>query len=207
MRPLPRLFAVTTDSVCRAADFGLRAAAVAAVGPAAAVVVRAPEGTTAQLAVFAERVTALARPPEAAVIVHARPDLARAVGAQGVQLRRTDLAPGDARLVLSNGWIGVSVHSAAEAEAAIGEGADYLVAGNVFETPSHPGRPARGLAWLAELCARGTPVVAIGGMTAERAASVRQAGAWGVAAITALWDAPDPAAAAVALVAPWIAEA
>ena len=141
MRPLPRLFAVTTDTICRAADFGVRAAAVAALGPAAALVVRAPGGTTAQLAAFAERVTSLARPAEAAVVVHSRPDLARAVGAHGVQLRREDLAPREARLVLLKGWIGVSVHSREEAQTAIAEGADYLVAGNVFETSSHPGRP------------------------------------------------------------------
>jgi thiamine-phosphate diphosphorylase len=207
MRPLPRLFAVTTDTICRAADFGVRAAAVAAVGPAAALVVRAPAGTTAQLAAFAERVTALARPPEAAVIVHARPDLARAVGAQGVQLRRDDLAPCDARLVLPHGWLGVSVQSRDEAETAIDQGADYLVAGNVFETASHPGRPARGLGWLAELCSLGVPVVGIGGITPARAPAVKQAGAWGAAAIGALWHAPDPAAAALALVAPWTAEA
>lgn len=206
MRPLPRLFAVTTDTICRAADFGVRAAALAALGPAVALVVRAPGGTTAQLAAFSERVTALARPPEASVVVHGRPDLARAIGAQGVQLRRQDLAPVDARRVLPDRWIGVSVHSREEADAAIAEGADYLVAGNVFETTSHPGRPARGLDWLAGLCGLGAPVVAIGGITAERAAGVRQAGAWGAAAITALWNAPDPAAAALALAAPWTAE-
>jgi len=203
VRPLPRLFAVTTDAVCRAADFGVRAAAVAALGPAAALVVRAPGSTAAQQAAFAERVTALARPPEASVIVHARPDLARALSAQGVQLRRTDLAPADARLVLSRGWIGVSVHSRDEAESAIAEGADYLVAGNVFETTSHPDRPARGLPWLADICRLGTPVVAIGGITAARAPEVRAAGAWGAAAITALWDAADPAAAAFGLAEPW----
>jgi thiamine-phosphate diphosphorylase len=207
MRPLPRLFAVTSDPICRAADFGVRAAAVAALGPAVALVVRAPGGTTAQLTAFAERVTALARPPEAAVVVHARPDLARAVGAQGVQLRQEDLDPADARLVLPNGWIGVSVHSRAEAETAIAHGADYLMAGNVFETSSHPGRAARGLPWLAELCALGAPVVAIGGITPQRVREVKQTGAWGAAAITALWEAPDAAAAALALVAPWTVEA
>lgn len=207
MRPLPRLFAVTTDAICRSADFGVRAAAVAAAGPAAALVVRAPGGTAAQLAVFAERVSALARPPEAAVIVHARPDLARAIGAQGVQLRRDDLAARDARRVFPHGWIGVSVHTREEAETAIEEGADYLVAGNVFETSSHPERRARGLPWLAEVCSLGVPVVAIGGVTAARAGAVNAAGAWGAAAITALWDAPDPAAAALGLLAPWTAEA
>lgn len=206
MRPLPRLFAVTTDQVCRAADFGVLASAVAAAGPAVAIVVRAPGSTTAQQAAFAERVVSLARPPEAAVIVHARPDLARAVGAQGVQLRRDDLAPADARRVCPGRWVGVSVRDREEAEAAVAGGADYLVAGNVYETASHPGRPARGLAWLAELCGLGIPVVAIGGVTAERAAEVRRAGGWGVAAVGALWGAPDPAAAAVALVAPWTAE-
>jgi thiamine-phosphate diphosphorylase len=203
MRPLPRLFAVTTDSICRAADFGVRAAAIAAAGSAAAILVRAPNSTTAQQAAFAERVTALARPPEAAVFVHARADLARAVGADGVQLRAADLLPADARPVLGRGWVGRSVHSSEEAEAALAEGADYLVAGNVFDTPSHPGYRGRGLAWLAGIVALGHPVIAIGGLTGARAAAARDAGAWGVAAIAAVWQADDPAAAAAALLAPW----
>jgi thiamine-phosphate diphosphorylase len=203
MRPLPRLFAVTTDSICRAADFGVRAAAIAAAGSAAAILVRAPESTTAQLAAFAERVTALARPPEAAVVVHARPDLARAVGADGVQLRAGDLLPADARRVLGRGWVGRSVHSVEEAEAALSEGADYLVAGSVFETPSHPEHRGRGLEWLAGITALGVPVIAIGGLTSARAAAARDAGAWGVAVIAAVWQADDPAAAAAALLAPW----
>jgi thiamine-phosphate diphosphorylase len=203
MRPLPRVFAVTTDQICRAADFGVRAAAVAALGPPAALVVRAPGSTAAQQAAFAERVTTLTRPPEAAVVVHGRPDLALAVGALGVQLRREDLSPADARTVLPRGWIGVSVHSREQAEQALAEGADYLVAGNVYPTGTHPERPARGLPWLADLCGLGAPIVAIGGITPARAAEVKAAGAWGVAAITALWDAPDPAAAAIALAQPW----
>lgn len=207
MRPLPRLFAVTTDALCRAADFGVRAAAIASAGPAAAIVVRAVASTAAQQAAFAERVTALAAPPEAAVFVHARPDLAAAVGAEGLQLRADDLAPADARRVYSRGWIGRSVHSMEEARSAIAEGARYLVAGNVYETTSHPERHARGLEWLAELCALGTPVVAIGGITPARAPEVRAAGAWGVAVITALWDAADPAGAALAFLSPWSAAA
>ena len=165
--------------------------------------VRAPGSTTAQHAVFTERVSALARPPEATVLVHARPDLARAVRAAGVQLRRSDLSPGDARTVLGVGWIGVSVHSDQEAEAAIAEGADYLIAGNVFATSSHPDRPPRGLPWLRGICRLGLPVVAIGGVTTERATLVRNTGAWGIAAISALWTADDPAAAALALLTPW----
>lgn len=202
MRPLARLLAVTNDAVCRAADFPARAAALAATGPATGLLVRAPGCTAAEHAGFAEQAAAAARPAEAMVLVHARPDLAHAVGAHGVQLRRSDLAPADARRMLS-GWIGVSVHDRAEAEAAITEGADFLLAGNVFATTSHPERPARGLAWLEAICALGRPVIAIGGITKERAPAVRQAGAWGAAAISALWETADPAAAAHAILAAW----
>ena len=51
--------------------------------------------------------------------------------------------------------------------------------------------------------ALGVPVIAIGGITPERAQSVKDAGAWGVAAIRALWHVPDSYAAAMALLAPW----
>jgi thiamine-phosphate pyrophosphorylase len=204
MRPLPRVFAVTTDTICRTPDFGVRAAAIAAAGPAAAIVVRAPGSTTAAHAGFAERVAALAKPTGAAVLVHARPDLARAVRAQGVQLRRDDLAPRDARAVLGAGWIGVSVHSRTEAEVAIAEGADFLVAGSVYESRSHPDRPARGTEWLHQLCELGRAVVAIGGVTPDRAPELRAAGAWGAAAISALWEADDPGRAVLALLAPWL---
>jgi thiamine-phosphate diphosphorylase len=207
MRPLPRLLALTTDALCRAADFGVRAAAIVASGPAAGLVIRAPESTAAQQAAFAERAATLCAPPEASLVVHARPDLARAVHAQGVLQRRQDLAPADARRVLGTGWIGASVHSAAEAGAAVEEGADFLVAGSVWDTDSHPGRPGQGVDWLREICAlcgAGHPVFAIGGVTASRAALARDAGAWGVAAISAAWDVKDPAAAAQLLLAPWM---
>ena len=203
MRALPRLLAVTTDAVCDSDGFERRAAAIAGAGAATALVVRAPGASTARHAALAQRALELARPLEASVIVHARPDLAAAIGAQGVQLRREDLPPRDARRVLRAGWLGVSVHGREEAVAAIDEGADYLLAGNLFETTSHPGRPARGLAWLEELCTLGRPVIAIGGITPERAAAVQRAGAWGAAAISALWDAPDPGAAALAMLLPW----
>lgn len=196
MRPLPRLHAVTTAAVCRGADFGIQAAAIAAAGSGVALHARAPEASAAELAVHARRLVALARPPEAAVVVSGRPDLARALGAQGVQLRGGDLTVADARAVLGNGWIGRSVHSDAEAEAAVAEGADYLLVGTIFESPSHPGRPGAGLGMVRRCAALGRPVIAIGGMDARRAAAAREAGAWGVAAISALWQADDPYAAA-----------
>jgi thiamine monophosphate synthase len=96
------------------------------------------------------------------------------------------------------------VHSAQEAERAVAEGANFLVVGNVYATASHPDRPPRGPALVRESAELGLPVIAIGGIDAARAVEMRDAGAYGVAAITAVWRASDPAAAALALLAPWM---
>ncbi|MDX2193170.1 MAG: thiamine phosphate synthase, partial [Gemmatimonadales bacterium] len=132
------------------------------------------------------------------LVVSGRPDVAALAEADGVQLARGDLRPADARALVPGALVGASVHSADEARAAAAEGADYLLAGNIHETASHPGRPAAGLALVEAAARTGLPVIAIGGMTPARAADARQAGAWGVAAIGALWHAPDPHGAALA---------
>jgi thiamine-phosphate pyrophosphorylase len=203
VRPLPRLHAVTDAAVIAAPDFASRAAAIAAAGSAVALHARDRSTGGAALARVAIRLVALARPPEAAVFVNARPDVAQAAGAQGVQLGGADLRPSEARASFPYGWIGRSVHSPREAELAAAEGADYLVVGNVYRTASHPVRPAGGLALVSDSVRLGLPVIAIGGIDATRAPEVRDAGAYGVAAIAALWWATDPAAAALALLAPW----
>jgi thiamine-phosphate diphosphorylase len=199
VRPLPRLHALTNDTICRGADFGIQAAAIAAAGSGVALHARAPESNAAQLTVFARRLVALAKPTEAAVIVSGRPEIARTLGAQGVQLRAGDLDVRDARAVLGQGWIGRSVHSEAEAEAAAAAGADYLITGTIFESASHPGRAATGLEMVTRCARLGVPVIAIGGMNPERARQAREAGGWGVAAISALWLAGDPHAAVMAM--------
>ena len=203
MRPLPRLHAITDAGVIAAPDFAVRAGAIAAAGSVVALHARDRTASGAALTRVARRLAALAAPPEAAVFVNARPDVAQASGAQGVQLGAGDLRPADARASFPRGWIGRSVHSAREAEAAAAEGADYLVVGNVYQTTSHPGRPAGGLALVRDSVRLGLPVIAIGGVDAHRVTEVRDEGAYGVAAIRALWWATDPAAAAMAMVAPW----
>jgi len=90
---------------------------------------------------------------------------------------------------------------------AVQEGADFLVVGNVYATLSHPDRPAGGLDLVRSTADLGIPVIAIGGITPDRAAEVRAAGAYGVAAIRGLWHAPDPAAAALAMLEPWRGDA
>jgi thiamine-phosphate pyrophosphorylase len=204
MRPLPRVHAFTDAALLAVPEFGIRAAAIAAGGSAVALHARAPGEGGARLVAGALRILALARPPEAGVFVSGRPDIAAALGASGVQLGLQDLAPADARRVLPRGWIGRSVHSRDEAATAVAEGADFLVVGSIYETPSHPTRPAAGPELVRECVSLGRPVIAIGGITPERAIEVKAAGAYGVAAIRALWQAPDPAAATLALLAPWM---
>ena len=207
MRPLPRLHAITDGKILANKDLGIRAAAIAAAGPAVAIHVRDPGAGGAALARAALRLLTLARPPEAALFVSARPDLAAAVDADGLQLPGHCLVPADARRIFPRGWIGRSVHSVAEAERAIVEGADFLMVGNIYPSTSHPGLPGAGLDLVRRTAALGRPVVAIGGIDAVRAVEVRDAGAWGVAVIAALWEADDPAAAALALLEPWLAAA
>lgn len=120
------------------------------------------------------------------VVVNDRLDIALAAGAHGVHLRADSLAPAAARRIAPPGFIiGRSVHT--EDEARLVEqhgGADYLVFGTVFPSASKPGRGPTGINALRRACAAvQLPVLAIGGMTVERAVDVARAGASGIAAI------------------------
>jgi thiamine-phosphate diphosphorylase len=203
MRPLPRLLAFTDASIRKGDHTGATAAAIAAIGPAVGFVARDHAATAAELTDFTALLMAEAHAHEAAIIVAGRPDLAAGLSAHGVQLRASDLSPSDARQVIRKGWIGRSVHSAVEGAEAVEEGADYLVAGNIWETATHPGRQPAGLGLIEALVSLGKPVFAIGGVTAERARLVHAAGGWGVAAIRAVWSARHPDQEAARLVEPW----
>jgi thiamine-phosphate diphosphorylase len=203
MRPLPRLHAVTDARIRALADLGVRAAAIAAGGSAVALHARDHSATAADLAALADRFVTLTLPAESATIVSGRADIARAVGAHGVQLAAGDPDPRDIRAMFGGLWIGRSVHSLSEAESAVAEGADYLVLGSVYPTPSHPGRAPIGVEVVRAVSALGVPVVAIGGITLQNVREVRDAGAYGIAAIRALWDAEDPARATMAFLDGW----
>jgi len=199
---LPRLHAVTDDRVV--ADPGLleRAGAMAAAaGPRLAVHLRARTPGGAERLALALQLRERLAAHGSWLVVNDRVDVARAAGAAAVALGRTGLAARDARRVAPGMPVARSVHDAAEARAAEGEGADFLVAGAVFATASHPGAPPAGTALVAAAAMGGLQVVAIGGITPANAAAAMREGAWGVAAIRALWDAADPAAAARAFLA------
>jgi thiamine-phosphate pyrophosphorylase len=131
--------------------------------------------------------------------VNDRLDVAVAVGADGVQLGAGSLDVAAARRLGPAWLVGRSVHAVADAHAARAAGADYLLAGPVFATATHPGAPPLGLDALGAIVAVGLPVIAIGGVTLAGIPALRAAGAWGAAAIRALWDAGDPAQAARAM--------
>ncbi len=119
------------------------------------------------------------------LIVNARPDVAVASGADGVQLPAAGLPLPAVRRALPDSFlVGRSTHSAEEVGLARDQGADFALFGPIFETPSKAGRiPARGLGALQQAAACGLPVVALGGIDAGNVASVLDSGAWGVAAI------------------------
>jgi thiamine-phosphate pyrophosphorylase len=121
------------------------------------------------------------------ILVNDRLDVALACGAHGVHLRGDSFHASRIRAIAPAGFlIGRSIHSATEAAAEAGGGLDYLMFGNVFATDSKPGKPGRGVEELAAVvAATAVPVLAVGGVTAERAPAVMAAGAAGFAAIGA----------------------
>ncbi|MBK8232567.1 MAG: thiamine phosphate synthase [Candidatus Eisenbacteria bacterium] len=99
-----------------------------------------------------------------------------------------------------NARVGRSVHSLASALEAARAGADFVTFGPVYDTPSKRlFGPPQGIARLAEVCTScPLPVFALGGVTLARVDDCRSAGAFGIAAIGAIWDAPDPSVAIAA---------
>ena len=118
------------------------------------------------------------------VVVSSRCDVALAAGAAGVNLREGDVSVAAARKLLGQRLIGRSIHSPEGAREAEQAGADFIIFGPVWESPSHSGQAAQGLGALATV-AEGVriPVLAIGGIDSDRAKECIAAGAQGYAAI------------------------
>jgi thiamine-phosphate pyrophosphorylase len=191
--PLPRLHAVTDERIARRADLDDAARQLAEAGGAnLALHARGRALSGLEHYDLSFRLSILPSP----LFVNDRLDIALALNATGVQLGMGSLPVSAARHLRPAWWIGKSVHDLAEADAAKAEGADYLLVGPVYATPTHPDRAPLGLEPLRAIARLGLPMIAIGGVTAARAHEVKAAGAHGVAAIRALWDAEDPAAAA-----------
>ncbi len=163
-----------------------------------AVQLREKDLGAAELARLGRTLRALTAQRGALLVVNDRVDVALAVGADGVQRTATSLPITDILAVADKRLrVGASVHSLEEARVAAAEGADWLIFGPVYDTPSKRAYgPPQGLAALERVTrAVALPVLAIGGISPERVADVRRAGAHGVAVISAILTAPSPAAA------------
>lgn len=131
------------------------------------------------------------------------PELALAVGADGVHIGQEDTPYEDVRrLVGPEMIIGVSTTTLDQAVQAEKAGADYIGVGPIYPTQTKPGKPPVGTEHIRRLRREGIrlPIVAIGGVTAERTPGIIESGADGVAFITAVSRSPDPRRAAYALV-------
>jgi 8-oxo-dGTP diphosphatase len=153
----------------------------------ALVVVREPGLAPGQLAVFAQRVTALARGRGITVLVAAAPTLAQRVAAAGIHDRhdawRRRIARPDVAL-----W-SVSCRSAEDVGAAAALGADLAFVAPVLPTAAHPGTEALGFAGLARIAAAAPlPLYAQGGLRPRHEAEALAAGAAGAAMSSGVWD-------------------
>ena len=190
---VPLLHAVTDDAVLDLPDFWERARAIATAGNVA-IHLRTARRNGRTFLTTAERL----RDAIPILFINDRADVARIVEADGLHLPESGMSIEAAHnLARSTTLIGRSTHSSRDANSALTQGADYVFLGPVWATPSHPSGAALGADAL-----RGADaglVVAIGGVSQDRVSACREAGAHGVAAITALWKAPDPHAAAEAM--------
>jgi thiamine-phosphate pyrophosphorylase len=143
---------------------------------------------------LAQHLIPLIKQHQGTVLVNDRVDIALALDADGVHLRSDSLPLPVARRVLGgNRLIGLSVHSAEEVRYAENEGADFVVLGPIFETPSkEPYGPPLGLHILETACRENRlPIFAIGGIKAKHIPSVMSSGAYGITVISSILQAPD----------------
>jgi thiamine-phosphate pyrophosphorylase len=211
LRPAPFLYIVTD----RQATAGRPLLDVLAQALAAAQPFRAPDGRlpvavslrekdlpAAELTLLAKHVRALTKNAGAELYINGRVDLALACGADGVQLPADALAPDDVRAIAPTLAIACSTHTMDEVAAAARAGADFVVFGPIFETPSKRGLlQPRGIHSLSAAIVFGIPVVALGGLTPAHVPSCVRAGAAGVACIRAVLAATNPGDETVAFLA------
>ena len=171
-------------------------------GGARFIQIRSKQTASARLLSICEDIVARARKAGATVIVNDRADIAKLAAADGVHVGQDDLDPASVRRILGgSATVGISTHSSDQVRAAAKMAVDYIAVGPIFRTSTKDtGHVDVGTALVSEAaailrdagCAK--PIVAIGGITLERAADVIRAGAASVAVISDLLSTGDPEA-------------
>jgi thiamine-phosphate pyrophosphorylase len=184
----PKLYAITDRGLSNSAHEEIVGQLLA--GGARLIQVRDKEASAKELLEAARACVALTRAAGARLIVNDRADVALAADADGVHLGQDDLSVEEARELLGpDKIIGVSTHSLEQARRALETSADYVAVGPIYATATKENPdPVVGLELVRrvrELTER--PLVAIGGVTPERAPEVIAAGADSVAVISALY--------------------
>lgn len=163
---------------------------------------RDKDASTLKLVEQASALRDLCRQHDALILVNDRVDVALAAGADGVHLGQDDMPLATARRLMgSSAVIGISVRTCMEAEVAEAGGADYIAANMVFPTLTKIDLPAPlGLEEVSRLAdATSLPLVAIGGINKHNFRDVLEAGADGIAVVSAIMAAEDVAATVAAL--------
>jgi thiamine-phosphate pyrophosphorylase len=184
-----RLYLVADASAARWLDRALR-------GGVDIVQLRDKDASDDELLAAAARFRSACAAHGALFVLNDRPDLVGAAGADGVHVGQDDMPVAEARrLVGRERLVGLSTHTPAQVDGAAG--VDYIGVGPVHATPTKAGRPAVGLDLVrhAARVAR-VPFFAIGGIDADNAAAVVDAGARRLAVVRAIAHAADPEAAA-----------
>lgn len=195
------LYVITdrTQAAGRSHDEVIRAALA---GGAKVFQLREKDLEARELTALAERLLVLVRAEGGLLLVNDRVDVALAVGADGAHLTQRSLPPAVARRLLGRQrLLGVSCHSLAEAQEAQEGGADFVLLGPIFFTPSKaPYGAPLGLEVLRQIRPQiHLPLFGIGGINRTNRREVLSAGADGVAVISAVMGAPDVSEAVRAL--------
>ncbi|HEX8835115.1 MAG TPA: thiamine phosphate synthase [Abditibacteriaceae bacterium] len=184
--PLPKLMLVTSRKLMRpsfeaALESALRAGA-------RLIQLREPDLAANELRPLAERAQAMCEKYNGILTINNQPEIATQLNT-GLHFPAHALGfDRDTRSKL----LGFSIHSLDEAQRAGQRGANYLVCGSMYATRSHPGETPAGLELLRRVVrATALPVFAIGGITSDRVEECLEAGAYGVAVISSVWDADN----------------
>jgi thiamine-phosphate pyrophosphorylase len=193
------LCVICDDDVCRRNGWTLDDFASACLqGGARFLQIRGKQLPASRLLEISERIVDRAKASAALVVVNDRADIARIAGAGGVHVGQDDLPPSAVRAIVGNTVvIGFSTHTIPQIAAAVTEPIDYLAIGPVFATSTKAaGYDPVGTERVREAAEAahrmGLPVVAIGGITLDRAADVLRAGANAVAVIADLLSDGNP---------------
>jgi thiamine-phosphate pyrophosphorylase len=195
------LYVICDSEACRHAGWTLVDFASACLdGGARVLQVRAKGAPSARLLDQTIAIVERATPLGARVLVNDRADIARLAGAAGVHVGQEDLSPAAARMILGDSsLVGRSTHTLEQVHTALSEPISYLAIGPVFSTATKvTGNKTVGIDGVRAVAALATPaampVVAIGGVTLDRAREVIESGAAAVAVISDLFTTGDPRA-------------